>query len=344
MPKSKSTTATTAYQSKKNQAQEIYRKVVETRMNEGLSYSAIARKLEISKTAVYRHLAKWKRGLPVDETKPNCRPEKVTPQLRQTLGQLVTRQDVPTSKSLAKAISTKSGTPINPRTICRHLSNYMGYQSSIPRAVPLLTPLQKTRRVEWCLQHRDFNWDNVWFSDETYIEVNYRVTSVWHKTGQKPTFQKPKFSGRIMCWGAVSTRVKSKLAVIVGLMTAQRYVDTLKAHLIQNKNKNTIKRMVFQQDGASSHTAKLTRAFFSEIGLTVLPWPANSPDLNPIENIWSVLKQNVEKHEIKTKDELIRVVEKEWNRLDMNLVRKRISWMKNRIEQVIYRDGLKCDY
>jgi len=57
-----------------------------------------------------------------------------------------------------------------------------------------------------------------------------------------------------------------------------------------------------------------------------------------------VLKQNVEKHEIKTKDELIRVVEKEWNRLDMNLVRKRISWMKNRIEQVIYRDGLKCDY
>lgn len=183
---------------------------------------------------------------------------------------------------------------ISARTVRRHLSNYMGYQSSVPRAVPFLTSLHKKKRVEWCLQHRDFNWDNVWFSDETYIEVNYKVTPVWHKKGQKPTFQKPKFSAKIMCWGAVSTRVKSKFAVVVGSMTAQRYVDTLKSYFIQNKSKSTIKKMVFQQDNASCHTAKLTRAFFSEIGLTVLPWPANSPDMNPIENIWSVLKQNVE--------------------------------------------------
>lgn len=119
----------------------------------------------------------------------------------------------------------------------------------------------------------------------------------WPKT----TFQKPKFSARIMIWGAVSTRDKSKFVVVVGSMTAKRYVDILKTCLIQNKNKSTIKRMVFQQDNASSHTAKLTRAFFSEIGLTVLPWPANSPDLNPVENIWSVLKQNVEKLAINRK-------------------------------------------
>jgi transposase len=147
-----------------------------------------------------------------------------------------------------------------------------------------------------------------------------------------------------MCWGAVSTRVKSKFAVVVGSMTAQRYVDTLKSYFIQNKSKSTIKKMVFQQDNASCHTAKLTRAFFSEIGLTVLPWPANSPDLNPIENIWSMLKQSVKKRAVKTKDELVRVVEEEWNRLDMNLVRRTIGSMKNRIEQVISRGGLKCDY
>jgi transposase len=52
---------------------------------------------------------------------------------------------------------------------------------------------------------------------------------------------------------------------------------------------------VFQQDGASCHTEKATRALFSDKSITVLHWPANSPDLNPIENIWAVLKQNVEK-------------------------------------------------
>ena len=65
--------------------------------------------------------------------------------------------------------------------------------------------------------------------------------------------------------------------------------------------------------------------------------------LGPNENIWSVLKQDVEKREVK-KEYLMRVVEEEWNRLDMNLVRKTIGSMKNRIEQVISRGGLKCDY
>ena len=91
-------------------------------------------------------------------------------------------------------------------------------------------------------------------------------------------------------------------------------------------------------------TSKATRAFFSSIGLTVLPWPANSSDLNPIENIWSVLKQNVEKRAAKTKDELVRVVLEEWDRIDMGIIAKTIETMKKRIGQVIERDGGKCDY
>jgi transposase len=181
MPKFTGTTSSTAYENNKNRTQEIYKKVVELRINESLTYSAIARKLEISKTAVYRHLSKWKRGVPVDEIKPQGRPRKVTPPFRQTLGQLIAKQDVPTSKSISKALSAKSGMEISARTVRRHLSNYMGYQSSVPRAVPFLTSLHKKKRVEWCLQHRDFNWDNVWFSDETYIEVTIRS----HRCGTK---------------------------------------------------------------------------------------------------------------------------------------------------------------
>lgn len=258
MPRSTVAAITTVYENKKKRAQEIYKKVVELRVNEGLSYSAIARKLEITKTSVYRHLDSWRKGVPVEETKPAGRPQKITPQLRQTLGQLVARSDVPTSKALARDISAKTGTPITPRAVRMHLSNHMGYKSSIPRPVPFLTPLQQEKRVEWCLQHRDFNWDNVWFSDETYIEVNSKVTPVWHKSGKKPTFQKPKFSAKIMIWGAVSARLKSKLAIVEGTMTSIRYVDTLKKHLIHKKSESDIKRMVFQQDNASCHTARHT--------------------------------------------------------------------------------------
>jgi transposase len=152
MPRSTVVATTTVYENKKKQAQEIYKKVVESRVNEDLSYSAIARKLKITKTSVFRHLDRWRKGVPVEEITPNCRPQKITPQLRQTLGQIIARSDVPTSKSLAKDLSAKSGTSIAPRTIRTHLSSYMGYKSSVPRAVPLLTSLQQKKSVEWCLQ------------------------------------------------------------------------------------------------------------------------------------------------------------------------------------------------
>ncbi len=48
---------------------------------------------------------------------------------------------------------------------------------------------------------------------------------------------------------------------------------------------------IFQQDLAPAHTAKVNESWFNDHGVTVLDWPANSPDLNPIENIYQVLSR-----------------------------------------------------
>ncbi len=50
---------------------------------------------------------------------------------------------------------------------------------------------------------------------------------------------------------------------------------------------------IFQQDLAPAHTAKGTKRWFNDLGVTVLDWPANSPDLNPIDNLWGIVKRKM---------------------------------------------------
>jgi transposase len=343
MPRTKTPQNSSTYKNRKNMTEDLYKQIVELHNNEGLKGRAIADKLNVGKSTVYRHLASFRKSVPVENMRPYCRPPKITPKQRSALGQLVARQDVPTSKQVTAELSATTGVTVTPRTVRRHLSE-MGYKSSVPRTVPLLTSQQKQKRIDWCKEHQGFDWKKVWFSDETYIEVNHTSTPVWHKKGQRPTVAKPKFRVKIMCWGAVSTRFKSKLAIVHGTMTAQRYIETLQGYLLGENSRFIKTRAVFQQDGASCHTAKLSRDFFSSTGIDVLPWPSNSPDLNPIENVWAVLKQNVEKRSVKTKDDLIRVVQEEWDRLSMDFIKKTIDSMENRLSQVIKNKGKKCEY
>ncbi len=50
---------------------------------------------------------------------------------------------------------------------------------------------------------------------------------------------------------------------------------------------------IFQQDLAPAHSAKATSTWFKDHGIPVLNWPANSPDLNPIENLWGIVKRKM---------------------------------------------------
>ncbi len=92
---------------------------------------------------------------------------------------------------------------------------------------------------------------------------------------------------------------------------------------------------IFQQDLAPSHTAKSTKSWLNDHGFGVLDWPANSPDLNPIENLWGIVKRKMRHKRSKNSDELKATVKETWTCIPPQQCHKLITSMPHQIEAVI---------
>ncbi len=92
---------------------------------------------------------------------------------------------------------------------------------------------------------------------------------------------------------------------------------------------------IFQQDLAPVHTAKGTKSWFNDHGVTVLDWPANSPDLNPIENLWGIVKRKMRDTRPNNADELKATVKETWASIPNQQCHKLITSMPRQIEAVI---------
>ncbi len=101
---------------------------------------------------------------------------------------------------------------------------------------------------------------------------------------------------------------------------------------------------IFQQDLAPAHTAKGTKSWFNDHGVTVLDWPANSPDLNPIENLWGIVKRKMRDTRPNNADELNATVKETWASIPPQQCQKLITSMPRRIEAVIKAKGAPTKY
>ena len=96
---------------------------------------------------------------------------------------------------------------------------------------------------------------------------------------------------------------------------------------------------VFQQDNDPKHRSKKCQNFLRQQEIKLLPWPSQSPDLNPIENLWMKLDKDCKNRKCKNEDELFEVLKNAWENLDPKHLRALVDSMPKRCQAVIKNKG-----
>jgi DDE superfamily endonuclease len=146
-----------------------------------------------------------------------------------------------------------------------------------------------------------------------------------------------------MMWGCMTHAGLGYACRIDGTMNAELYTEILDDELMQTIEFYHMDRdkLIYMHDNDPKHTAKLTHHWFQTNKIKLLPWPPQSPDLNPIEHLWRILKQRLNSYKSPPMgmNDLWERVEHEWDNIDPNICRKLIESMPMRIKVVIKAHG-----
>ena len=236
--------------------QNLYVRIVCAFENGITDVKELAKRFGVCDRTIRNYLYSWRAAVPVDDIRAPGRPAAITSRGRSTLARIVSDTPLSSSSEIASKFESQSGTKCTPKTI-RNTLHSMGFKSSIPRAVPLLTDQHKLKRFEWSQANADRDWSRVIFTDETTIQLQANIVRAWHKNESRPTCPRPKFPKKAMFWAAVSRDFNSELFLIEGSVTAQSYVSLLREKFIPWLRRQKKGEYVFQQDNAPAHSARV---------------------------------------------------------------------------------------
>ncbi|MGH0115852.1 UNVERIFIED_CONTAM: hypothetical protein FKN15_054208 [Acipenser sinensis] len=123
-----------------------------------------------------------------------------------------------------------------------------------------------------------------------------------------------------MLWGCFSSAGTGHFVKIEGRMDGAKYREILQENLLQSAKKLKLgRKFTFQQDNDPKHKAKATLEWLKNKKVNVLQWPSQSPDLNPIENLWHYLKIVVHKRRPTNLNNLEQICQEEWVKITPTL-------------------------
>lgn len=337
---------------------------------EGYSYSVISKKLTRSKQWVTKWVGRSKDSDCLVDKERSGRPKILSNAAKRLISASKYRRGQGLRR-IANQLEARNESGAR-ETIRRYMVNDLKWKNWRRKKLPLLTAAHKKRRITFAREHQHWtaeDWSNILFTDESPFKVFYvpnsRNDTVWgSQEDNVPQAAQMKFSPSVMVWGGMTARGLTSLHFIANdiRLNSDYYITNILEQLVKpafdrtSEDGNVTQRKlfayndhgVFQQDGARCHTSAATTEWLDDnLPSYIKPkdWPPNSPDISPIENLWSILSLSVYKDpEPKNVAQLKRRLQRAWRSMKVETLQRMIQSMPDRIRAVIKEKGNTVRY
>jgi transposase/arsenate reductase-like glutaredoxin family protein len=337
---------------------------IKTLKEAGLSLAKIANQLVLAKGTVSSFLSRSAKASKKTNKNPVGRKPKWSSKHSNRLSRMVIKERegrFASSDAITEQFNLGLEVPFSSRTIRTKL-NKIGLKSYWAASKPNISEKQAKKRLSWCKAYRNWTSEqfmNVIWSDETSIKLGYqfkcrvrrKANEKFHKDCMQKTF-KSRWVSR-MYWGCFMGNVLGPIVKVKGNLNSNGYIELLESNFLQfydgNKQWEDIlggvdKDRIFMQDNAPCHSSRKTKEWLAEKGIMVMEWPAQSPDLNPIENLWYLLKKMIAARHPKNIEELDLCVVKCWSEIKVEILEKLVMSLPSRIKKAIAVKGYNIRY
>lgn len=323
----------------------VERAAIVTLHGVGWTGQDIAQELHCSENTVSLWLTRWQETRSLEDSERSGRPRCTTDDTDQDIMLHSDAHVMDSPRDIVRELEL----PVDRRTVRRRL-NEIDLHNCVQRAEHE-NVRARIAFAEGYSRWTEDDWARVLFSDETHFYLGHHGREYVQRppgAALDPKYTRKdneRLEGKVSLWGCICAGGLGHAELYVDTLDARRYQTILGLNLVSSAHQFWPSgQWWFQQDNWTVHTAHTSQAWFHAHGIDLIDWPAWSPDLNPIEELWNDLKSRVYARHAKTMEELERFVTEEWAATDLDFISRICRNMPHRLQGVIVNNGHKVPY